>query len=94
MVQRTISAEEARQHLPEYLSDVARQDDQFVVESDGKPVAALVSIKHLAVIERRRDALIERMEQAAAHAGLTPEEADRIANEAVEAVRAERRARG
>ncbi len=90
MVQKTISAAEAGRDLTRFLREVSAGEDQYIVEADGVPLVVIAPIS--TVPERQdRDRLIETMERAAANANLSEEEADRLANEAVEAVRSEHR---
>jgi prevent-host-death family protein len=49
---RKISAAKAKAQLAELLTRVVENGERFVIERDGKPVAALVSIPELARLER------------------------------------------
>ena len=62
-----------------------------MVEHHGEPVAALVPIALYEHWERERDAFFDRMEQAAARANLSQEEADELVAEAIAAMRRDRR---
>lgn len=44
---RMISADDVREHLPDYLRRVKGGVEQFVIEQAGKPVAALVPMSLL-----------------------------------------------
>lgn len=90
MAQKTISAAEAGRDLTRFLQEVSAGEDQYVVEADGVPLVVIAPMS--SVPDRQdRDRFIEIMERAAANANLSEEEADRLANEAVEEVRSERR---
>jgi len=86
VTEKTIGIGEARRQLGPILKSVARQGDHYVVGDHGEPIAALVPIAFYVRWKRDRDRLLGRVE-AAERAGLTPSEADALANEAVQAVR-------
>lgn len=89
MARETISAWQARRQFGRVLREVSR-GNTFVVESHGEPIAEVVplSTKDSKAEARRR--MFAIMDKAAANAGLSPEEAEQVANEAVAADRAER----
>ena len=83
-----------RQHLGELLNEVQYRRGKIVITKAGKPVAALVDI---AMFERLRklDKEFERLRAdiAQAFAGRTEYEVEALVDEAVTAVRAQRRKR-
>ncbi len=89
--EKTIGAFEARRQFGDVLDSVVANGDKFVVERNGKPVAAVVPVQLYEQWKRRREAFFERIRAAAerskAYEDLSEEEAMRIANEAVQAVR-------
>ncbi|MGI8644248.1 MAG: type II toxin-antitoxin system Phd/YefM family antitoxin [Thermomicrobiales bacterium] len=89
MARETISAWQARRQFGRVLREVSR-GNTFVVESHGEPIAEVVPLAEADRKEEARRTMFAIMDKAAATAGLSPEEADRLANEAVAAVRAER----
>jgi prevent-host-death family protein len=91
-MKRTISAVEARQNLGDVLSGVLYRNDEVVIERAGKPVAAVVSMRLYERLLRQRQELldlIDKAHKANAGAGMTEDEVERMA---VEAVREYRRA--
>jgi antitoxin (DNA-binding transcriptional repressor) of toxin-antitoxin stability system len=59
----------------------------YVVERHGEPVAAMVPIEVYEQWKEQRSSFFARWRQAAETADLTPEEAETLAKEAVQAVR-------
>ena len=92
-MEKTIGAFEARRQFGRILQEVLGRGDKYVVERHGEPVAAVVPIEIYEEWKRSRAAFFEIMERAARQANLTPEEADALAEEAVQAVRREAAAR-
>ena len=93
MARKTISAAEAGQNFEDMLDNVVKQADSFVVEANGERIAAVVPIDMYDSMQRSKDRIVQRVEVAAARANLTEEEAELVANETVETVRAGRRSR-
>ena len=87
-MEKTVAAFEARRSLGRILQDVAARGDRVVVERHGEPIAALVPIDVYNQWKRSRAAFFDRMRAAAERANLTPDEADDLAAEAINAVRA------
>jgi prevent-host-death family protein len=92
-MERIIGAFEARRQFGRILQEVVGRGDKYVVERHGEPVAALVPIEVYEQWKRRREAFFDQMEEVAARANLSPEDADALAQEAVQAVRARSAAR-
>jgi prevent-host-death family protein len=87
-MEKTIGACEVRRSLGRILQEVSVNGDRVVVERNGQPVAAVVPIDVYNQWKRSRAEFFERMRQAAECANLTSDEADRVAAEAIAAVRA------
>ena len=87
-MEKTIGAFEARRQFGSILQDVTARGDEFVVERHGEPVAALVPIELYERWKRQREEFFAQMHEIAARSNLTPEEADALATEAVQAARA------
>jgi len=62
----TLAATELRDHISETINRVAYQGDRIALQRHGKPVAALVSIEDLELLE----ALEAKMDLAAARRAL------------------------
>lgn len=86
-MERTISIAETEREISRILQEVIVSGDNYVVESQGERVAAVIPIE---VYEQwKRKAFFAHAREVAARSNLSPEEADRLAEEAVQAVRAE-----
>ena len=84
-MEKTLAAPEVGRRFDEVLDDVAGNGRRsvYVVEREGRPVAALIPIAIYEQWKRDRDAFFQQMEAASQRANLSPEEADRLADEAV-----------
>lgn len=87
-MEKTVPAFEARRQFGKLLQDVAGRGHRFVVERHGEPIAAVVPIEVHEQWKRARGAFFAQMREIAELASLSPEEADALAAEAVQAVRA------
>lgn len=86
----TLSAMKARQQFGEILNRVDLVHEQFIIERNGRPLAAIVPISSLEDIQKKaRKRALSFLDRAGAD--LSEEEANRIAVGAVKEVRAERR---
>lgn len=88
LVEQTVAAFTARRRFGKLLRDVETRGDKIVVERNGQPVAAVVPIELYHQWKKRREAFFEQMREIARRVNVSPAEADRLAQEAVEAVRA------
>ena len=52
----TISAGSLRQHLTDTLNRASTENDRIVVERNGRPVAAIISVEDLEALEALEDA--------------------------------------
>jgi prevent-host-death family protein len=86
-----IGAFEARRKFGKLLDAVGFQGDTVVVEKNGARLAAIVPIDMLERWEERREAFFAQMRTAAERSNLSEEAAMQLADEAVQAVRAEKR---
>lgn len=87
-MERTVGAWQARREFGRILQQVATRGDRIVVERHGEPLAAVVPIEVYEQWKRARESFFEKLQKAAQQANLSPEEADKLAQEAVAAVRA------
>ena len=87
---KSVSAYNARRDFGRILREVADKGNQYIVERHGEQVAAIVPLKVLEWWEAERKAMFDTMRKAAANANMSPEEADRLAEKAVRAVRAKK----
>lgn len=91
-MEKVIAAFEARRQFGKVLNDVSAKGDKFVVERHGEPIAALVPIEVYDQWKRQREEFFDRWEAVARRVDLPEEEAMELARDAVQAVRAARRA--
>jgi len=80
---------QARKELSLIVDRVQHQGDAFIVSRHGRPAAALVPVQVYEIWKRQRDEFFELVRVAQGQSDLEPEEAARLAAEAVAAVRAE-----
>ena len=80
---------QARKELSGIVDRVQHQGDTFIVSRHGRPAAALVPVQVYETWKRQRDEFFELVRVAQVQSDLEPEEAERLAVEAVAAVRAE-----
>ena len=90
-MQKNISTQEFEKSLRQIVDAVTR-GDRFVIEDEGRPIAALVPLQWDNDKQRSRDFIFNFMESAAnANRDLDPELIESTIAEAVEEVRRERR---
>ena len=88
LMEKTIAAFEARRKFGKILQEVAGKGDKFVVERHGEPVAAVVPMEVYENWKRQRTEFFDLIRSMQQEANLDPEEAERVALEAQQAVRA------
>ena len=49
---KIIGVAEVKRRFSEVLGEVSRDGEQFIIERSGKPVAAMVSLKDLEIVEK------------------------------------------
>ena len=87
-MEKTVAAGQARRQFGELLQGVLSSGDHIVMERQGEAVAALVPIEVYEQWKRGRHRFFAQASAAAERAGLAPHEAQALANQAVQAVRA------
>jgi len=85
-----IGAWEARRTFGQVLDTVGFGGDTVVVQKNGKRLAAIVPIQMLDKWEEERTAFFDQMRVVSERARVPYEEAQELAAEAIQAVRAER----
>ncbi len=88
VTEKMVPAFEARRQFGKLLKAVEANGDKFVVRKNNEEVAALVPMKVYNQWKKAREAFFRQMETIAERANLSPEEADKLALEAVKAIRA------
>lgn len=86
-MERGINVAKAREKFSDLVEQVQYQGDTYIITRHGKPAVALVPIEVYENWKRERAAFFESLRQSQQRAVLPPEEADRLASEAVVAVR-------
>ncbi|MBI4318475.1 MAG: type II toxin-antitoxin system Phd/YefM family antitoxin [Chloroflexi bacterium] len=86
-MEKTIGAFAVRRQFGKVLQEVVAKGDRYVVERHGEPVAAVVPIEIYEQWKSARSEFFERVRAASVRANLSPEEADRLAEEGVRAIR-------
>jgi prevent-host-death family protein len=86
-MENLIAAGEARRHFGRLLQNVHAKGETYVVERHGEPVAAVVPIEVYKQWKQQRSEILTRWRQAAQRSNLGPDEADKLAKEAVQAIR-------
>ena len=85
-----ISAWDARRTFGKVLDTVGFRGDTVVVEKNGERLAAIVPIQMLDKWEEERRAFFDHMRAVSQRADVPYEEAQELAEEAIQAMRAER----
>ena len=86
-MEKMVGAFEARRQLGKILKEVSGKGDRYVVEYHGEPVAVVVPIELYEQWKRDREAFFGKLEAISERANVAPEEADALAQEAVQALR-------
>lgn len=86
-MEKTVGAFEIRRNLGRVLQDIAARGDKYIVERQGEAVAVVVPVAVYEQWKQSRNRLFEQLRRAQTHADLSPEEADALAQEAVQAAR-------
>jgi prevent-host-death family protein len=85
-MERRIGAVDARNDLDRVLDEVAANRDSFVVERQGKAIAAVVPIEQYEQLKRARDGFFDRAAAIGQRAAMPPAEAEFLVQEAIAAV--------
>jgi prevent-host-death family protein len=89
---RKVSIEQLALSLRETVEQVDRQDESVVIERDGKPIAAVVSIREYESMRRSEDRFWELFNKNwDANRDVDSAELDAVIEQAVQEVRRERR---
>ena len=86
-MEKTVGAFEARRQIGPIIKDVAGKGDRYLVDYHGESVVAVVPMDLYERWTQQREAFFDRLEEMAATADLSSEEADDVAAQAVRAVR-------
>jgi len=89
LMERVLGITRAREEFSQVVEQVQYQGDSYIISRHGKPAAAVVPIEVYRSWKRQRQELFDLVRQMQQEADLTPEAAERLASEAVAAVRAQ-----
>jgi len=92
MYTRTIGAFEARRQFGKLITDVGYKGSSVIVEKNGEALAAIVPIERYKQWERERSQFFTDLRRFGA-VDLSEDEAMALANQAIQEVRAEKRAK-
>ena len=87
-MERVLGITKAREDFSTIIEQVQYQGDSYIISRHGRPAAAVVPVEVYETWKRQRNEFFDLIRQAQQEANLSPEEADRLAAEAVAAVRA------
>lgn len=87
-MEKTLGVTKAREKFGDLVEQVQYQGDTYIINRNGKPAAAVVPIAVYENWKKERDAFFDLIRKAQQEADLSPDEAERLANEAVTKTRA------
>lgn len=85
---KMVSVAEAKRNLEQLLQELAASRGELVIEQQGRPMFVVVALDAYEQKRRSREAASNMMRDIAERVNLDPEEADRLAEEAVKWARA------
>ena len=88
-MEKMLGLTQARKEFSIIVDRVQHQGDTFIVSRHGRPAAAVVPVQVYETWKRQRDEFFELVRKAQQQSDLEPEEAARLAAEAVAAIRSE-----
>lgn len=88
LMDKVVGIAEARDSFREIVDQVQYEGDAYVISRNGKPAAAVVPLEVYEAWKRQRDEFFDLVRQMQKGANLKPKDAERLASEAVRAVRA------
>lgn len=88
VTEKSVSAFEIRQNFGKFLQGILAKGEKYIVKRHGEPVAVVVPLAVYKQWKQNRTNLFDAMRQAQQKASLDAEEADTLAREAVQVVRA------
>ena len=87
IMEKRLGITKARQDFSQIVEHVQYRGDSYIIDRHGTPAAALVPLKVYEDWKRQRRKFFDLLRQMQEEADLSPEEAERLAAEAVRAVR-------
>ncbi len=86
-MERKIGVTQAREQFSELIEQVQFRGDTYIISRRGKPAAAMVPVQVYENWKRQREELFDQIREMQQDAALDPDEAARLAAEAVAATR-------
>jgi prevent-host-death family protein len=86
-MEKKLGITQAREVLGDLIEQVQYQGNAYIISRNGKPAAAIVPIEIYESWKRERKAFFDTIRKAQGQASLSAEEAEKLASEAVLAVR-------
>lgn len=88
LMEKILGVTQARAKFGDLVEQVQYQGDTYIISRNGRPAAAVVPIEVYESWKKDRQAFFDLIRQAQEQSPLAPEEADRLASEAIAEVRA------
>ncbi|HTX80452.1 MAG TPA: type II toxin-antitoxin system Phd/YefM family antitoxin [Longilinea sp.] len=86
-MEKEIGVTKAREQFGELVEQVQYKGDSIIINRNGKPAAAIVPIDIYQNWKKERKNFFNQIRKMQANAGLKPDEADKLAREAVSEIR-------
>lgn len=87
-MKQALGVTEARKEFSTIIEQVQYRGDSYIINRYGKPAAAVVPIEVYESWQRQREEFFDLIRDLQGEADLSPEEAERVAREAIAASRA------
>ena len=88
-MERKLGVTQARENFSDLVEQVQYLGATYIIARNGKPAAAIVPIEIYESWKRERIAFFETIRELQKQSGLTPQDAEKLAAEAIAASRAE-----
>lgn len=88
-MEKVLGVTEARKKFSNIVEQVQYQGDAYLINRYGRPAAAVVPVEVYNNWQRQREEFFDLIRDMQEEADLSPQEADRLAKEALAAIRAE-----
>ena len=86
-MEKVIGITEIRTEIGTIVEKVHNRGDVYIIQRHGKPAAAVVPLEIYEQWKRERDAFFDTIRGVSENVDLTPDQAGRIASEAIASVR-------
>jgi prevent-host-death family protein len=86
-MEKELGVTKAREQFGELVEQVQYKGDSIIINRNGKPAAAIVSMDVYEAWKKERKNFFDQIRKMQSNAGLEPDEADKLALEAVSKIR-------